>query len=175
MVSLGDSAEESEQIPKITIARGKAQITRQEWHRARRSARKQNKDAQAAATSKAIEDMVAGKYKVNSAVAKTVPFKIHRSHSAFYIGGFAFCASCAATEACGYSGHNLGKQCRKGAPSGSKAILKRMVSGQNPRGVKASWPDGSSQAMLERLSDNVFTDTEDATPRGTKRKAKEAR
>ena len=157
MVSLGASSNDEEDTRTaqgVTLAKKRQVI--QQWRKERNRVKKQNKSTRDEAICRRVQDILDSKSTPATVTSMSVPFKVHRSHRAFYIGGFALCVSCGCTQACGNKNHMLGKECRKRAPQGTLAVLRRTLSGKNPRGSEP-WSDGSICPELHRLPPMPFS------------------
>ena len=64
-----------------------------------------------------------------------LPFQVHQSHKAFYVGGYATCMVCAATESCAAMDNRLPRPCLGVAPEGSLSRPRRLLKGRHPRKV----------------------------------------
>ena len=132
LVSLGSASSESEPN-EIMVSQEKRSVTRAQWAKARQRQKNVNKQTQRQAGKMCAQDFVAGVAQPQPGVRiHGVPFLVHRSHSAVYIGGYAACLRCGLKQSCGYKNAQLPHKCRGWMPAGTRSALKQLLDGKSP-------------------------------------------
>ena len=143
----------------VKVTRERAKKMKHAWKRENRRAACDNKVLIESAVDAEVQRMIEANSSGQNTSEVKLPFPIHDSHSAVYMGGFAVCFRCGSTRSCDMKNNPLRGHCRGWCPKSAKAKLLSTLRGKHPAGSKQGWPDGSKNPCAQRLSASAFINT----------------
>ena len=126
------------------------------WARENKDASVENARAAEQAMHLTVENMLQANASGIAESQMTLPFPVHPSHTAVYVGGFAACLKCGSARSCDHKNNALRKACRGWCPRGTRATLARTLQGKHPNGQEGKWPDGSTSPEVFKLPAEAY-------------------